>query len=324
MLIFYLVYEILEKRAENPWLSVSDSELFPFYVRQAINSIKAARRRYGPLTHKALEYILFNSLIPKRMRMEYTVFLPRAKKAIKVKLREILEKGKDATIRTCHKPFLPGGGPYRKINSFEVIEELFSNPDDYQRLVEPVVGKDRRRHRVKQVLVGAIPKGKLDKDKKDQHCAWTLSCSASGEVKLQVLPFSPYLRQLEEAPPEDIITTKIELRNFRQRWNPLIKVEIGSNLKADEQRFRAAMRFNELVLIRVLLELRDGDLAARLAAINRVMPLDQYASVVLEGQARIDFEKLSKDKSWSPQELQEYLWCYAYGIKVDPINRRSA
>jgi hypothetical protein len=295
-----LVREWYAERSKNPWRYVTEDGNGTAYRTSAAEALQNARRMFG--AHKAHEYAVFNSLIPIELRLDYQIIhVDRVNKpafafGVSKIVENLLAHGNDVTIRTCHQPPLPGGGPYLVITSQDDLTRAFTDPTfskygNFHTLLQ--------NGSIEDILVCEIPKGKLSKDKAimQQHCSWTVSCTSGGQVVVQVHPYSPLLRDLGEADEDRLITFSYSPTAPKELRHQL---SVGNLLKDDPQ---AAAFYNHVM--RYFVDLwTNHELPNRMAAITDVFPSSRYASPVLEGQARIN-------------DAGELQWIKAYGINAD-------
>lgn len=296
-----LVRSWMDEYKQNPWRFLVSEDIYEQYRVLAHEAIGSAREQF--LSLKAREYAVFNSLIPKKIRMEYATVKPHEEGRIRQLLTTILSDPKyESTIRTCHDPDLPAGGPWARLTSLSDIDRFFSDSSyskygGYKEFLASGNGE------LTELLIGAIPKGKMSPDEtiRHQHCAWTLS-STPDEIVLQARPFSPHLRSHEDEREDRLISFFVRLEpadGAHDVQAHAYRTETGERLRDDLFAHALADYVRDTVLGRWW---EDHALPARMAAIADAFKNDSQAPPVFEGQARI-----TPDGS---------TWCLAYGIKT--------
>lgn len=291
------IEEWLKKQLENPWAYATEGDDINALTQLAQNALKQAQENF--VSPKAHEITVLREMMDQNICIAYTPLKSYDAGSVRTLLTEILETGDDATVRTCHNPPWPGGGPWVLLTNNVDIDRFFQDP-----AYSPKHGGYPlwiTHPNLTEVIVGRIPKDKLNPNPAIQreHCTWTLTCTDT-EIVLQIRPFSPQLRSHEEASQDDLITIKTSYNPKTSRLNKYM-VTTGNNLLENEE----ARAFTQLVGDTVFEKWWIAhQLPERLAAIARVFPQPNFSIPVLEGQARIN----QKDKS---------TWCKIYGIKTD-------
>jgi len=281
-----------EERKRNPWYWILDRKGIE-KVAQFVAAEKA--REIGLFkSSKAKEITIVNALIPAEIREDYSIMSPNKVEEIITRLEKNINDGYDASIRTCIHPDLPGRGRWIAISSLEEIKNLFKKDKNgvspYDRLIEPIEGSQ-----VTEVLIGALPKNKLNLEFNDEHCVWSLIATSDGQLILQMLPHTIKLREFATTKKEKLVTSVFD-KNLK-----VLRLEFGSSLVNDQK----AKKIFTQVRNTVLGWIKEYDLVARIAAIAQLFP--NYYSPILEGQARIS-GKQSKG------------WCLVYGINFGEQN----
>ncbi len=296
-----LVRAWLDEYKQNPWRFLVSEDIYEQYRVLAHEAIGSAREQFRSL--KAREYAVFNSIIPEKIRMEYATVKPHEEDRIRQLFTTILSDPKyESTIRTCHDPDLPAGGPWARLTSLSDIDRFFSDPSyskygGYKEFLQKDNGE------LTEFLIGRIPKDKMSPDEtlRYQHCAWTLSCTPD-EIVLQVRPFSPHIRSHEDESEEGLISFFVRLEppdGAHGVQAHVYRTEIGERLQDNLFAHALADYVRDTVLGPWW---KTHALPSRMAAIADAFKDISSAPPVFEGQARI-----TPDGS---------TWCLAYGIKT--------
>lgn len=288
-----MIQQMIQLRRENPWfflwlLVYHELESIWDKVEQTTQEID----RLGITSMKAKETLLCQNVLPFPSEKCWVV-KPDDQGTVKQMIREILQRGNDASVRTCHDPPLATGGPWALITNKEQLELLFSeqkykayghSEKQFPPLKELV--KDIDKHRLTELLVSEIPKGKLDPDPqiKRQHCAWTLSCNSDGEVILQVAPFFSDMRTHGATTGDDMVTLVIKHNMYwsERRSSLTSRTIVGKNIE-DSEEAEKLYNYVFLSIVKKLFEIIDtlALLSYKLGSV-----------VTVEGQARLG------DRSW--------------------------
>lgn len=275
------------QRIINPWQFVTEEtglNLLNKIAEQALNKAKESNIR----SLKAHEYAVFNSLIQEEIRMSYWIVKPDDINNIRYLLEQAFEQTGEFTVRTGHVPKRPGGGPW-----FRGTEKC-----DIQKFIQTVLQKYCADSQLYDLIIGAIPKDKMNPDKKIQrlHCAWTIACNPAGDILFQILPYTAHLRDFGPLSLNQLITYSTrydpDLPNGYKVW----KEHIGSVYKEDNYAIKFARNVKDIVAV----WWKVYELPKRLAAITQALKLIP----VLEGQARFDPEK------------QALAWIKCFGINT--------
>jgi len=309
-----VINKYIKEREKNPWFWSTDQlERSLEYFHKA-QEVKETLNQYK--SHKARETAAASQLLPEGSFMPYEIFQPDDIKGIKERLKIIIEKGKDASIRTGHDPFLPKGGPWAAVTNKADIERLFIDPDyskygQYSDMISPTTTNSTT-HQVTEVLVGEIPKDKLNPAFQDEHIVFTCSANEDGETIIQMKPHTPHLRDLDDKLTTDQLCTLVIKPPRLGEDRPSTEITIGSEIKRDDK----GLLLIDHVLSTLLTAFVENDLRMRLAALTELFPPPKYSPVVLEGQARICFSQAKPD-----MKIEEIPgWVSIYGIKADPIS----
>lgn len=298
-----------DERINNPWRFTTAEEGISRFETQADEAYKYATEIQKYKSHKAQEVAVSIRLIPKPIRLEYSITRPDNIAYIKKRLREVVaQEGCEASIRTCHVPPLEGGGPWARVASEQDIEELFTNPEyskygNYNRMILDAETEDNGHltaHKVKEILIGKFPEGKLDPapEVQKEHCAWTMSATSEGDVVLKIRPFSSQLRDHDTVSSDDMITVILAPVATREQDAVLERDrKIGANINPHD-----AKLFLELVFENIAEWWAQYNLPKRLAAITSVFPSTKYGVPILQGQGRVGAKT----------------WCKLYDINIDP------
>ena len=302
-----LVQLWLEKRLKNPWWFCSDDEgKLNDYTDQALLALNEAKLIYK--SQKAWETYVLNKMFPQEVRMNYSIMDPQDIEGIKSKLKDIIERGNHASIRTCHTPQLQGGGPWASITNQDDIERMFRdvNFSKYGNYGQMISSKENKQ--VTEILVGEFPKDKLSKDPEieKQIGTWTLNISPIGRINLQFIPYSAQLRLHDQTSKENMIsysTESVGVGYGSQQSSALSKLEIGKNLENDEI---AKVMFFTMVS-KLSEQIASFDLLERIAAVTEAFPRSQYGIPTIEGHLRLQLDK-------------GQFWMLIYGLKIDLLN----
>lgn len=289
----------LTLRKKNPWKFLTNpNEPIDEYTTLVRTTVEHGRVMFQ--SPKAIEAKTVNDIIPTPIHMDYTVLPANAsERIIRRKLRNIIQSGHDATVRTCFRE--SRRGPWASITSEQDIEEFLINPD----YTKKYGGFPRWRAQggLTEILIGDIPKDKLNERMAGEHATWTLSALKTGEVMLQIHPFTAMLRGFEEEKGNDhLITIRARFRPKHPDDLKIMDQQVGREIFENSR----AHQFGEYIIQKVLRDWwKEHHLAARLAAITDIFPEKNFVTPVLEGQARMDAQG-------NP------LWCLVYGMKIDP------
>lgn len=286
-----------EMRIANPWRYVTTKKGIDVFEQQAQEARDRGMTRYQ--SPKAQVQEVINTLIPEDIRMGYTVVKAKEQERTRRLLKEILARGNHATLRTCYTPDRQGKAPWTLFTNNPVVDRFFDDPAFEAKYGGYLAWKEDPE--LTELLVGEIPKDKLSEDLalQAQHASWTVTCTELGDVIMQVRPHTAHLRGHEEASADDLITYRIIVDpagTIGTRWTDQ---NIGDHLTDDRQ----AQAVTRLVLEHILSWWDTYEMPKRLAATSHVYPLPAYATVVLEGQARVDGND----------------WCRIYSMKIDKM-----
>lgn len=292
------------ERIQNPWRFAGPEPPAELYdkAQQALDRAKAA----GLTGPKTLEYAVLYALVPANICMPYETISIKSKdllaiaaagKRISERLRNSITATTDATIRTCLRQRGQGTAPWWYLTNEEDIQSLFTDPTFSARYgnLPGWLGDEN----LSEVLVGTVPKGKLDPEIQKQECAWALSCGETGEVTLQITFFTAHHRDFDTVHSQNLFSATYH-------YDP----ESGALIQ-EERTLDEALESN--VFVKNMVDFVQGTvmewwhehhLQRLLAAATDVFA--DTTIPVLEGQARID-----------PEE-EEQRWCFIYGLKADP------
>jgi len=292
-----------QEHIENPWLFVSCKNGVTELTSALYRSLEQAREKY--FSSKAHAIIAINAVIPSEIRIPYTVFSKTEESLVKQQINKAMATGSDVTVRTCRYPDTRGTSPYAVLTKEEDIRRFF---DDSNYTKEhggwPRWLKDQT---ITEVVVGEIPKNKLNPDYARYQCNWTLTC-VGNKIYLQIVPGSPLLRSQEEKLPEEMITVEVQFDPSSTNGIHLNHLEIGESLKGDSERFTYLNLVAKTVLGKWW---KEYNLPLRMAAISEVFSRDNFLTPGLEGQAsRPSSDKIS-NTGWGP---------IVYGVKLDEGN----
>lgn len=277
---------------QNEWMRLADESTVEQYRSIVEQALKEAQSQFTSI--KAIQEYVKNSVLPPDICEEYIVMKPESQNEIKNKLLENVRKGNDVSIRTCCNPDARGISEYRIFSSDEDIESFFAKG------LFGILTARKEESNVTEVLVGAYPKGKLDKDKQDIHASWTLSIN-DGILSLVISPHSAKLRVLGEANTDEVITRKEgPIRSYYSENDPpfvvneYIPTKYTNDLKA--------LQFYKQIQEEISLWISQFDLTSRLAALAEVFKYPTFSTPTLEGQAKVGS------------------WTKVYGLNIDSIN----
>lgn len=279
---------VIEIRQGNPWLGLAAScpaameSHWRTLTPLAEAALTLAQEKYQ--SPKAQAIAVLNAMIPGEIRLHYQVFRRDAIEEIRAALHDVLKRGYEASVRTCHNPTKIARAPWQLISSPDQVEPFLNDPG-----FDGEYGGFRQWQqdpRFTEAVVGQLPPGKLDLAHAQEHCVFTLSCVGE-QLVLQLLPFTAQLRALERVPPGDIITMTAFVDPRSPTGLGKFDTRLGINVEGNLE----ARRFTELVRQTVFGWWESIALPHRLAALQRVAGL-----VTLEGQTGPD-------------------WCSIYGIK---------
>jgi len=282
----------LEAHNTNPWLFVTKDKGIDQLTNELEEVLEEARRKFlSPKTHAI---IAINTVMPSEIRIPYTVVSKTDEVSVRQLIQQALASGSDVTIRTCRYPDTQGASPYAVITSGDELEHFFQNPNYTKKHGGWLRWIDDET--ITEVVVGKIPKNKLNPKFYRNHCNWTLSC-VGDRIYLQIVPGSPLLRSQETALPEKMTTVEVQFDPSCPSGIRLCRLVIGDELKSITDRYT----FLNLVAMKVLGKWwKDYNLALRMAAISQAFP--QFLVPGLEGQASI---------------LPGNEWVRIYGVKLD-------
>lgn len=287
-----IIKQWVHERSKNPWLFISQENGIDQLTKELNQAITEARRNF--LSPKAHAIIAINAMIPPEIRIPYTVISKTDEVLVRKYLRQALNSGSDVTIRTCRYPDTRGTSPYAVITNKADEEHFFQDPN--------YTNRHGGWHRwlddssITEVVVGEIPKNKLNPKFYQYHCNWTLSCVGE-HLYLQIVPGNPFLRSQETMLPERMITVEMKHDSSCPNGIRLQRLVVGSELKTNTDRYT----FLNVVARTVLgTWWKDHNLALRMAAVSEVMP--QFLVPGLEGQASI---------------FPGNEWVKVYGVKAD-------
>jgi phosphohistidine swiveling domain-containing protein len=289
-----IVEQWKREHSENPWMFVTRDNGIGQLTEGLEHVLAEARQKF--LSPKAHAIIAINEMIPSEIRIPYTIVSKTDEDRVRLLIQQALDSGSDVTVRTCRYPDTRGTSPYAVITSEGETKRFFLNRNYTKKY-----GGWLRWHddaSITEVVIGAIPKHKLDPKFYQNHCNWTLSC-VGDKVYLQIVPGSPLLRSQETTLPEKMTTVEVQFDPFCPDGNGirLRNLIIGDELKTDTDRYT----FLNLVAKTVLGKWwKDYHLALRMAAVSQVFP--QFLVPGLEGQASI---------------LPGNEWVRIYGVKLD-------
>lgn len=296
-----------KERAQNPWRFAGPEPPTKPYdtARQALDQAKAA----GLTGPKALEYAILYALVPATICIPYEtisikdkdpIAVTAAVERIKERLRNSITASTDATIRTCLRQRGQGTAPWWYLTKEEDVDSLFTDPEfstKYGNLT-----RWREDENLSEVLVGTVPKGKLDPEIQKQECAWALSCGETGEVTLQIKIFTAHHRDFDTVHSQNL-------------FSATYRYDAKSGVLVEEERvLDEALEANDYV--KTMVDFVQGTvmgwwhehhLQHLLAAATDVF--SDTTIPVLEGQALFNPEDNGDDKK---------NWCLIYGLKADP------
>jgi len=231
--------------------------------------------------------------------MRYDIKKPEDITGIKKRVKQVLEAGFDATIRTAHHPdIFRGKGPWASLTNLVDLEIFLS--ERYPTWRQP---------ELTEIFIGQIPKDKLSENPaiRRQHCAWTLSATLNNELIVQIYPHSPHLRDFDdEKSVERFITYILSYDVQKNGLAPHAVPKVGDQLTNDS----LAVRLGSLVEQTVRKWFTQYNLAQRLAALTEIFPVEAgYSVPSLQGQARI-----------YPDGKH---WILIYDINNDPVNGKG-
>lgn len=273
------------ERERNPWkLLVSPTN--ESTIDQIGKTIAEALTTHKNLqSQKAKIEVAFATAIPTEIRMQYKVKQLDDIDGIKRRVREILESGYDATLRTGHYPDLPGGrGPWVNLQTPEAVDEFFTNSQYPSKYGGFEVWRENPT--LTEIIIGQVPKDKLSVDPtiKKQHCVWTVSCTPDNELIIQIHPHSPHLRDLDEENADTFITYTLTVDIQKDSLSEQGIPEIGERLIGDT----LALAQAQLVYNTIRDWYARYQLPERLAALATIFKYEEkYAPPALQGQARV-------------------------------------
>jgi phosphohistidine swiveling domain-containing protein len=289
-----IIAQWLEERRRNPWLFVSRENGINKMTDELEAVLEQSHRQFK--SPKAHAIVAINAMMPSEIRIPYTVVIKEHEADVRQLVQQALVTGSDVTIRTCRYPDTRGTSPYAVITNQKDFERFFQDPDYTAKHGGwPRWLGDKT---ITEVVVGEIPKNKLNQKFYKNHCNWTLSC-VGDRVYLQIVPGSPLLRSQEQVLPEHMITVEAQFDPNPSSINgiQLRHLHIGSELLTNSDRYA----FLSLVSKTVLGEWwQKYNLALRMAAISEVFSKENFLTPGLEGQA--------SDLGWGVK---------VYGVKLD-------
>lgn len=229
------------------------------------------------------------------------------------------EQRYDVTVRVGSTPHDPGKNPWWQITEMKQIPEVLSGGGRSK--YGPVWGVINNRE-ITELILGSVPRGKLDPALAERHAVWTLMIGAGGGVILQVRPRTAHLRDLEKT-DGGLATYQLEFAETASgvSTDRVARVRIGENLREDAvglmmtelvyQQIAAAMRAGlgqQMGRILDLPELKPGRLVAVRNSNGRVT-YQPVGVAVMEGQARIGEILVTSGRA-------ELCWLKVYGIKT--------
>lgn len=283
-----------QERVQNPWKFITQDNGVGQLTEKLEHVLTEARQKF--LSPKAHAIIAINAVIPPDIRIPYTVVSKTDENQVRLLIQQALSSGSDVTVRTCPYPDTSGKSPYAVITGEKAMERFFLNRDytkkhgGWLRWLDDVS--------ITEVVIGTIPKHKLNPKYFQDHCNWTLTCVGE-RIYLQIIPGSPLLRSHEKILPEKMITVDVQFDPSCPDENGirLRHLIIGDELKTDRDRYA----FLNLVTRTVLGKWwREHHLALRMAAVTEALP--QFLVPGLEGQASI---------------IPGKEWVRVYGVKLD-------
>ncbi|MFZ5845029.1 MAG: PEP/pyruvate-binding domain-containing protein [Patescibacteria group bacterium] len=291
----------LDSRCANPWRFAGVEAGIEALTTFAQDTLTWARMDFSSLKAHATHVI--NGLIPAEIRMDYTIIKATDRQNLQTLLKNIIRRGSHATVRTCYTPDRRGRAPWALITSGEDIADFLEN-FTYGRNDSRYGGYPRwlAEPDLTEILVGEIPKDKLNPDPaiQHQHCAWTLTATEAGDILLQVRPFSAQLRGHEQTTDDDLISFTAKYSSRDPSGLEIIQTKIGNNLENDPEAQSLANFVAETVFGGWW---KSHQLPQRMAAAAEVFPKPNFPTPVLEGQARLNPHGRS--------------WYLIYGMKID-------
>lgn len=150
----------LGERMQNPWRFAGNSSEVQRYVVDVKQTLE--KTEYADIRSlKAREIMVFNAAIPKEIRQTYTTITLDTPEALVRTIQPILTRifasGNHSTIRTCHDPALPAGGPWALVRNMDdfrrfLIDDQYSKYGGLQQFLS--------HPQLTELLVGDIPIGK--------------------------------------------------------------------------------------------------------------------------------------------------------------------
>lgn len=291
----------LMKRENYPWASVAG--INPDTIQPLIID------NFYNLPHKAQEVAAVNAIFGEtEIAIPATIVaspsLEETQESIRQMLKEIIERGNHATIRTVHEPPLLGRAPWLLVSDLNDVEKIFSDPNysrkygNYYQAIQPI-----RECEVPYVIISEIPPGKLNPQLSADHAVFTLT-PIDDQIVVQIRPHTPHLRDLEPddkvLPAENVITVIFEKTSFGY-WLP-IRQTAGRNVEDEGKRMARA------IIDGVGRWLNEEEIAEKMARLNLLFPPNKYITPVLQAQARF---------SPDPTRIS---WMKVYGINADSFN----
>ena len=309
-----------KERRDNPWLFVMQRNDIESIINEALTQLRRVKETIK--VPKGLVIQVVNEVLPPEIRMEYAV-LPINTPVHKLLTLgdKILNSGSDLSIRSCPFPDVGGRGksPYAYITTHRELRK-FCYSFFFKKQGGLPQWKNLRNPSLTDIVLGKIPKGKLDKKLEKEHCAWTLSCTHDSVV-LQIVPFTPLLRSHDEVDESDMISLVLHYDPTMDKELHVDRVVVGNNLqKKDEDveqtvKNTQAYHFLSYVAGTVLGQWwTEHNIPGLMAALTVAFPRNAYFPLALEGQARI-----------SPNGGRgNQMWCLTYGLKADPIKKNGS
>lgn len=303
-----------KERRDNPWLFAKPRNNIEPLIDRAADLLHTAEETITSPKGRVIQ--VSNALLPQEIRMEYQI-LPiniSVRKLLQLG-REILASGSDLSIRSCPRIDEEGKGksPYTYIRSLEELKKFIYKLDGLFKW------KNLKHPQLTEIVLGRIPKGKLDKTLYNEHCAWTLSCTHDSVV-LNIVPFTPLLRSHEKKKKDDMMTLILHVDPNRGGRLVIDRLVIGKNLQRgtkkgggeQEKIHIQAYEFLGYVTSEVFGKWWNRhNIPGLMAALTTAFPRTQYYPLAFEGQARI-----------SPNGSRgKRVFCNGYGIKADRVKR---
>jgi phosphohistidine swiveling domain-containing protein len=280
----------LSRWQDNPWSLFADSRQHATWLSAADTMWDAAKETYR--SSKARENVMLR-LLPESIRIPYTPVSPDDPDIAQT-ITELLSRGSDVTVRTCHTPPKRGASPYFTITGTE----------GQTRFLGSTLAEWRRDPELTELIIGAIPKDKLNPAFEGHHCTYTVFPDASGTIRIQ-FHMGPKLRSHESGNVEEFITARAKQKP--DGGLDFLSTQVGTAVMDRPD----IIRFAGLVFDRLGEWWSTYDMSTRLAAVSEVIGRDgSYYPLALEGQARMDPDTIMQGGS--------LVWIKTYGLKIDP------